>query len=46
VPLWFAVYDKVETLDMKEEFGGWVEANGKQYTGASTSSQFNLNVFA
>lgn len=46
VPLWFATYDNIETLNMKQPFGGWTSATGKQYTDKSASGQFDLNVFA
>lgn len=46
VPLWFAVFDNVETLDIKTPFGGWTKAIGHQYTDKSVSKQFDLNVFA
>ncbi|KAK3191066.1 hypothetical protein K4F52_003016 [Lecanicillium sp. MT-2017a] len=46
VPLWFATFDNVETLDMKTPFGGWTKAAGKQYTDKSASGKFDLNVFA
>ncbi|KAI5460878.1 glycoside hydrolase superfamily [Mariannaea sp. PMI_226] len=46
VPLWFATFDGVETLNMKSPFGGWTKAYGKQYTDKSASGQFDLNVFS
>ena len=45
-PLWFATYDNVESLALKQPFGGWSSAVGKQYTDVSASGQFDLNVFA
>jgi hypothetical protein len=46
VPLWFATFDNVETLELKQPFGGWTSAVGKQYTDKSASGKFDLNVFA
>ncbi|KAI8345052.1 glycoside hydrolase superfamily [Mortierella sp. GBAus27b] len=44
VPLWFATYDNVQTLALKQPFGGWTSAVGKQYTDKSASGLFDLNV--
>ncbi|CEJ80053.1 hypothetical protein VHEMI00258 [[Torrubiella] hemipterigena] len=46
VPLWFAKFDNVETLDLVSPFGGWTKADAKQYTDKSGSGQFDLNVFS
>ncbi|KAI8867500.1 glycoside hydrolase [Ramicandelaber brevisporus] len=46
VPLWFATYNNVETLELKTPFGGWTEAVGHQYTDKSASRKFDLSVFA
>ncbi|CAO3633379.1 unnamed protein product [Cunninghamella blakesleeana] len=46
VPLWFATYDGVQSLTLKQPFGGWTKAVGKQYTDKSASGLFDLNVFA
>ncbi|KAJ3491333.1 hypothetical protein NLG97_g5611 [Lecanicillium saksenae] len=46
VPLWFAKFDNVETLDLKTPFGGWTKADAKQYTDQSASKKFDLNVFS
>lgn len=45
-PLWFATYNNVKTLRLGTPFGGWTTAVGHQYTDASASGLFNLNVFA
>lgn len=45
VPLWFAKFDNVESLDLETPFGGWTEAYAKQYTDQSASKKFDLNVF-
>ncbi|KAJ2975007.1 hypothetical protein NQ176_g5758 [Zarea fungicola] len=46
VPLWFAKFDNVETLDLATPFGGWTKADAKQYTDKSASKKFDLNVFS
>nr|QNJ46231.1 GH25 muramidase [Blackwellomyces cardinalis] len=46
VPLWFAKFDNVETLELKTPFGGWTKADAKQYTDKSASKKFDLNVFS
>nr|QNJ46227.1 GH25 muramidase [Lecanicillium sp.] len=46
VPLWFAKFDNVETLELKTPFGGWTKADAKQYTDQSASNKFDLNVFS
>lgn len=46
VPLWFAKFDNVETLDLATPFGGWTKADAKQYTDDSASKKFDLNVFS
>ncbi|XWW95320.1 hypothetical protein V2A60_003278 [Cordyceps javanica] len=46
VPLWFAKFDNVETLELKTPFGGWTKADAKQYTDQSASKKFDLNVFS
>lgn len=46
VPLWFAKFDNVETLDLKTPFGGWTKADAKQYTDQLASKKFDLNVFS
>lgn len=46
VPLWFAKFDNVETLDLQTPFGGWTKADAKQYTDKSASKKFDLNVFS
>ena len=47
-PLWFAVFDHKETLDLTQPFGGWTKAIGHQYVDAkgSASGKFDLSVFA
>ena len=46
VPLWFAKYDNVESLNLPTPFGGWTKADAKQYTDKSASNKFDLNVFS
>lgn len=46
VPLWFAKFDNVETLDLATPFGGWTKADAKQYTDQSASKRFDLSVFS
>ena len=46
VPLWFATYNNVQTVQLITPFGGWTYAVGHQYTDKSDSGVFDLNVFA
>jgi len=46
-PLWFATFDGDDSsLTMRQPFGGWTSAVGKQYTDVSASGFFDLNIFA
>jgi len=46
LPLWFATFNNVKTLELKTPFGGWRAAVGHQYTDQSASKVFDLSVFA
>lgn len=47
VPLWFATFDGDDSsLALKQPFGGWTKAVGKQYTDRSASGLFDLDIFA